>query len=165
MKESAIRDVVTPAVERCGLEVDRIDITRAGRRSVLRISLDGDGPAGRGPSLDQITDATRAISAALDASPVTGSRPYTLEVSSRGVSRPLTEPRHYRRNLARLVKLDLVGVPGVTGRITGVADDAVDLDVDGEPRRVALADITRAVVQVELTKGSAADEASDDEEE
>lgn len=165
MKDQAIGDLVRPVVEQFGLEVDRVEVLGAGSRALLRISLDGDGPAGRGPSLDQITDATRAISAALDDSPATGTRPYTLEVSSRGVSRPLTELKHFRRNLGRLVKLDLAGAPGVTGRIAGVADDAVDLDVDGEPRRVAHADITRGVVQVELTKGTAADEAPDDEQE
>lgn len=149
MKESAIRDVVTPAVERCGLEVDRIDITRAGRRSVLRISLDGDGPNGRGPSLDEIADATRAISRVLD--DALGSRPWTLEVSSRGVSRPLTEPKHFRRNTGRLIAVT-TGEGAVTGRITGVTDDAVTLDVTGSSRTLALAEISRALVQVELNR-------------
>lgn len=158
MKESAIRDVVTPAVERCGLEVDRIDITRAGRRSVLRISLDGDGPNGRGPSLDEIADATRAVSAALDESDATGNAPYTLEVSSRGVSRPLTEPKHFRRNVGRLVALTLAD-GSVTGRISAADGDGIDLDVDGAVRRVDLASISKAVVQAELRKDSPADDA------
>ena len=165
MNEQAILDLVSPIVQQHGLEVDRVEALGVGRQTLLRISLDGDGPAGRGPSLDQITQATRAISAALDDSHATVPGAYTLEVSSRGVSRPLTEPKHFRRNIARLVKLDVAGAAGFTGRITGATDDAVDLDVDGEARTVALADITRAVVKAELTKGSAADEPADDEEE
>ena len=60
MKQQAIEAVVGPVVEQCGLEVDRIEIASAGKRSVLRVYLDGDGPEGRGPSLDEIADATRA---------------------------------------------------------------------------------------------------------
>lgn len=165
MREEAIAEVVGPVVEQCGLEVDRLEIASAGRRSVLRVYLDGDGPDGRGPTLDQIADATRAVSAALDASDVTGEAPYTLEVSSRGVTRPLTEPKHYRRNVGRLVALSLAD-ERVQGRITGADDDAVELDVDGATRSVGYADVTRAVVQAELRKDAPGDaaEADDDEE-
>lgn len=165
MREEAIAEVVGPVVEQCGLEVDRLEIASAGRRSVLRVYLDGDGPDGRGPTLDQIADATRAVSAALDASDVTGEAPYTLEVSSRGVTRPLTEPKHFRRNIGRLVALSLAD-ERVQGRITGADDDAVELDVDGATRSVGYADVTRAVVQAELRKDAPGDaaEADDDEE-
>ena len=162
MKQQAIEAVVGPVVEQCGLEVDRIEIASAGKRSVLRVYLDGDGPEGRGPSLDEIADATRALSAALDASDATGQAPYTLEVSSRGVSRPLTEAKHYRRNVGRLVALTLADGP-VTGRIQSADADGVDLDVDGTDRRVALTDITKAVVQAELRKDAFADDADEQE--
>ena len=165
MREEAIAEVVGPVVEQCGLEVDRLEIASAGRRSVLRVYLDGDGPEGRGPTLDQIAEATRAVSAALDASDATGEAPYTLEVSSRGVTRPLTEAKHYRRNVGRLVALSLAD-ERVQGRITGADDDAVELDVDGATRSVGYADVTRAVVQAELRKDAPGDaaEADDDEE-
>ena len=145
-------------MEQCGLEVDRIEIASAGKRSVLRVYLDGDGPEGRGPSLDEIADATRAVSAALDESDATGNAPYTLEVSSRGVSRPLTEPKHFRRNVGRLVALTLAD-GSVTGRISAADGDGIDLDVDGAVRRVDLASISKAVVQAELRKDSPADDA------
>lgn len=162
MKTDSVARVVGPAVDRCGLEVDRIETMHAGKRVVLRVFLDGDGPDGRGPSLDQIADATRAISAALDASDVAGDHPYVLEVSSRGVSRPLTDPRHYRRNHGRLVALTLADAPPVTGRIVTSDDDGVTIAVDDAERDIAYEVITRAVVQPELTKG-ADDEAADDE--
>ena len=162
MKEQAIASVVVPVVEQCGLEVDRIEIAAAGKRSVLRVYLDGDGPDGRGPSLDEIADATRELSRALDESDATGNAPYTLEVSSRGVSRPLTEPKHYRRNVGRLVALTLAD-GNATGRITAADDAGIDLDVDGVSRRVAFDDITKAVVQAELRKDAFAD-ATDEQE-
>lgn len=163
MKTDAVARVVGPVVEQCGLELDRIETMNAGKRVVLRIFLDGDGPAGRGPSLDEIAEATRAISAALDASDATGERPYVLEVSSRGVSRPLLAPRNYRRNVGRLVAITLAE-GGVTGRIVTTTDEAVTLDVDGVERVVPYADVVKAVVQAELTKGDDDEVAGDEEE-
>ena len=151
MKATEVAALVTPLVAALGLEVDRVEIRPAGRRTLVQIYLDGDGPEGLGPSLDDISDATRAISAALDDSPVVGTGPYTLEVSSRGVSRPLVEPKHYRRNLGRLVELTLAGGP-LTGRIVAVDEDGVTLEIDGEPRAVDWGDIGKAVVQLEMNR-------------
>ncbi len=160
MRTQDVRAVVSPVVEALGLEVDRLEVVAAGRRSVLRIYLDGDGPAGRGPSLDDIAVATRAVSRALDESDVTGEAPYLLEVSSRGVSRPLAEPKHFRRNTGRLVALTLAGGERAEGRILGADADGVRLDVAGAERGVAYAEIEKAVVQVELNR-LPADEDSD----
>ena len=163
MKQPAIEAVVVPVVEQCGLEVDRIEIASAGKRSVLRVYLDGDGPDGRGPSLDEIAEATRAVSVALDESDATGNAPYTLEVSSRGVSRPLTEPKHFRRNTGRLVVLTLAD-GSVTGRIATADETGVDVDVDGTVHRLGFADINKAVVQAELRKDAVADGYETDQE-
>lgn len=162
MNEQAIAALVEPLVARSGLEVDRIEIARAGKRSVLRVYLDGDGPDGHGPSLDEIADATRAISAALDDSPVAGQAPYTLEVSTRGVSRPLTEPKHYRRNVGRLVNLTTPAGP-VSGRIVAVDGDTVELDADNATRAVRLAEISKAVVVAELRKDAVPDDTEEEE--
>ena len=151
MDPAIISELVTPAVVSCGLEVDRVEVVPAGKRRVVRIFLDGDGPQGRGPSLDEIADATRAISRTLDDAPAMGGRPWTLEVSSRGVSRPLTEAKHYRRNTGRLISAT-TAEGEVTGRITAVTDTETTLDVAGTPHTLALDSITRAVVQVELNR-------------
>lgn len=151
MKEQAIGELVTPVVEELGLEVDRIEAMRAGKRVLLRITLDGDGPKGSGPTLDEIAAATRGISNALDASEVDGKSPYTLEVSSRGVSSPLTQQKHFRRNLTRLVALTLDSGQKVTGRIVDVGEQ-LSIEVDGERHSVDFSHITKAVVQVELNR-------------
>lgn len=151
MDPAIISELVTPAVVSCGLEVDRVEVVPAGKRRVVRIFLDGDGPQGRGPSLDEIADATRAISRTLDDAPAMGGRSWTLEVSSRGVSRPLTEAKHYRRNTGRLISAT-TAEGEVTGRITAVTDTETTLDVAGTPHTLALDSITRAVVQVELNR-------------
>jgi ribosome maturation factor RimP len=151
MQERALVEVVEPILAEHGLELDSLDVTPVGKRAVLRITVDGDGPEGKGPLLDDIASASRAVSDALDGSPVLGDRPYTLELSSRGVSKPLTKLQHYRRNTGRLVKL-WVGDQEIEGRIVGAEEDSVALDVNGEVSRHPLDTITKAVIQVELNR-------------
>lgn len=150
MNEQAITRAIEPVLTSHGLELDRLEIVPAGRRSVVRITVDGDGPHGRGPLLDDIAEASRDLSAALDTANI-GNQPYTLEVSSRGTSRPLTEPRHFRRNITRLVRIVLADGEVVEARIVGADDTGVQLDPE---RRIAFADITRATIQVELNRPS-----------
>ncbi|AQX16820.1 ribosome maturation factor RimP [Tessaracoccus lapidicaptus] len=151
MQEKELAAVIEPILAEHGLELDGLQVTPIGRRSVLRVTVDGDGPTGRGPLLDDIAAASSAVSAALDESAAVGDHPYTLEVSSRGVSAPLTAAKHYRRNTGRLVKAWLGG-DVVTGRVVAVTDADVTLDVDGAERTLSLADVTKAVVQVELNR-------------
>ncbi|MCB0892082.1 MAG: ribosome maturation factor RimP [Propionibacteriaceae bacterium] len=151
VEPATVTSLVAPVVASCGLEVDRVDVLPAGKRRVVRIFLDGDGPEGRGPSLDEIADATRAISKVLDDAPAMGSQPWTLEVSSRGVSRPLTEEKHFRRNVGRLVALTTES-ERLTGRIVAVADGRLTLDVEGEQRTVPLQQIDKAQVKLELNR-------------
>jgi ribosome maturation factor RimP len=156
MKESQIAGVLTPVLAQFGLELEAVEIVPAGKRRLLRVVVDGDGPQGTGPLLDDIAEASMAASTALDTADLTGAAPYTLEVSSRGVSRPLELPRHWRRNTGRLVAVHLSEGDAITGRIVSSSEDGVRLDVDGETREVRFADVDRALVQVELNKPKAA---------
>lgn len=164
MKESQIAEFVTPILAHYGLDLDAVEVVPAGARRLLRIVVDGDGPEGTGPLLDDIAEATRAVSAGLDESPVVGRAAYTLEVSSRGVSRPLELPRHWRRNVGRLVAVTLVAGEQVTGRITSTGDDSVVLDVDGTSREIVLTEVRKALVQVELNRRRPEAEAEAEEE-
>ena len=101
--------------------------------------------------MDDIADATRAVSAELDATDLMGNNPYTLEVSSPGVDRPLTLPRHWRRNAGRLVKVTFSGDSApVEGRIVAGDEDGATLSVDGDEVRVAFADVQKAKIQIEF---------------
>jgi ribosome maturation factor RimP len=162
MHNPEILRLLTPVVAAHGLEVDRLEVAAAGKRSVVRVFLDGDGPAGLGPSLDQIAEATRAISVALDDADITNGRPYTLEVSSRGVGRGLTEAKHYRRNRGRLVVVTTQDGE-LTGRITGAGEDFVELEIAGSINQVPLASVTNALVQVELNRPLAGVEEEEEE--
>ncbi|NNG18733.1 ribosome maturation factor RimP [Naumannella sp. ID2617S] len=170
MKESQLVALLTPILAQHGLELDALDSVPAGKRRLLRVTVDGDGPAGRGPTLDDISEATRDISAALDESDAVGPSAYTLEVSSRGVGRPLTEPRHWRRNTGRLVRITPHEGEPVTGRITSSDDDGVTLTVVTDPKKQttedqtwAYADLAKALIQVELNRKNESDDEEGDE--
>lgn len=144
-----IAALVEPAVQAVGFDLEQVTVQRVGSRSVVRIAVDRDG----GVDLDGIAVASHAVSAALDAAdPLPGS--YTLEVSSPGVDRPLTAPRHWRRSIGRLVGLSVEG-GRLTGRVVSADEDGVDLVVDGQPRRVGYREVTRAAVEVEFAPPAA----------
>ena len=114
-----IEQELADPLQALGLDVEAVELTPAGKRRILRIAVDGDN----GVTLDDVADATRTVSEVLDASDVMGEMPYTLEVTSRGVDRPLTLPRHWRRNADRLVKVTTTDGETVTGRIVDHSDD------------------------------------------
>jgi ribosome maturation factor RimP len=142
--------LLTPVVEKTGYDLEDISVTPAGRRSLVRVSVDADG----GIDLDAVAEVTRAVSDALDAETPGGpsfAGPYVLEVSSPGVDRPLTEPRHWRRNLNRLVTVAVDGAQ-VTGRITAVDDAGVTLQVAQSARQVGWNQLGPGKVQIEFNR-------------
>jgi ribosome maturation factor RimP len=152
MRTSQLPGVLTPVLAQFGLELEAVEVVPAGKRSLLRVVVDGDGATGTGPLLDDLAEASKALSAALDSSDAVGSTAYTLEVSTRGIGRPLERPAHWRRNRGRLVDVTTSDGASVTGRILESDEQTAQLDVDGRPQSVALADVTNALVQVELNR-------------
>jgi ribosome maturation factor RimP len=152
-----LEQLAEQCVTALGLDLEAVELSQAGKHRVLRVAVDADG----GVPIDTITEATRDLSKALDATDVMGAQPYTLEVTSRGVDRPLTLPRHWQRNVGRLVVAHLTDGSRVKGRITGVDDAAADLTVDGAPHRLALADVTTARIEAELTRPKSIDPRED----
>jgi ribosome maturation factor RimP len=160
---------IEPVVEAAGYDLEDLVVTPAGRRSVVRVVVDRDN----GVTLDDIAEVSRAVSDVLDRNDEgMGRTPYVLEVTSPGVDRPLTEPRHWRRNVGRLVAV-AVGPAGsaheVTGRVTAVEDTGVTLAVEAAgkpgakkrpptPRQVPWAELGAGRVQVEFGRPGAADD-------
>jgi ribosome maturation factor RimP len=147
--------LLEPVVHALGMDLESIRVTGAGRRRLLRVIVDADG----GVSLDTIALASREMSARLDGATEMGDLPYTLEVSSPGVDRPLTQPRHWRRAIGRLVVVPLTGeaaahdgneAASVQGRIAGSSNNGVTLDCDGELREYSYAELGPGRVQVEF---------------
>lgn len=160
-REQAVLADVSAAVAPLHLVVEGVQVTPAGKRRLVRVLVDkdlSDLPSEDTTSsvapltLDEIADATRAVSEALDASDVMGSQPYVLEVSSPGTDRPLTEPRHFRRNVGRLVEVAPRDGASVTGRITAADADGVELTDDRGKHRLTYADIGPGKVQLEFNR-------------
>jgi ribosome maturation factor RimP len=158
---------ITPVVDSAGYDLEDLVVTPAGRRSVVRVVVDRD----EGVTLDGIAEVSRVVSEVLDANDDGMGRPYVLEVTSPGVERPLTEHRHWRRNVGRLVTV-AVGPAGgadeVTARVTGVADAGVDLAVEAKgkpgakkkpptPLHVPWAHLGAGRVQVEFGRAEPGD--------
>ena len=159
----ALQESLSGIVAQQGADLEDVEVSSAGRRTRIRLVVDADD----GIDLDAIASISHAVSSALDDPGGTGvdidsivSGAYTLEVTSPGVDRPLTLPRHWRRNVSRLVEITLVDgddmrqVPDATivGRITAVSDADVTVDVDGHPRDIPLAEIARATVRIEFRR-------------
>ncbi|GAA3839953.1 ribosome maturation factor RimP [Saccharothrix violaceirubra] len=138
--------VVREAVEAIGFDLESLDVNQAGRRRLVKVVVDGDDGIG----LDEVAQASRAVSAALDANEHLIAGPYTLEVTSPGADRPLTRPHHWRRNRLRLVKVKPVDAVEFFGRVGDVDETGVVLLVKGGLRRVEFRTVERAVVEVEF---------------
>ncbi|BDZ43919.1 hypothetical protein GCM10025865_32180 [Paraoerskovia sediminicola] len=164
--EGAVRVAVGDAVAAAGLYLEDVSVSRAGSRSVVRVTVDLPEDETGGVDLDRVADVSRAVSDALDAADAVPGH-YTLEVGTPGTSRPLTEPRHFRRARGRLVKIVLRDGGTVQGRVLDADDTGVVLvcpDVTGTERRVLLEDVAKAAVEVELKRMAEADLGDDDEE-
>jgi ribosome maturation factor RimP len=145
-----LASLLEPVVHAMNMDLEGIRVSRAGRRRVLRVIIDADG----GVSLDDIALASRELSSRLDRADEMGDDPYTLEVSSPGVDRPLTLPRHWRRNIGRLVVTsasDGDADEPIEGRITGATNSGVMLERDGVMREYRYADLGPGRVQVEFS--------------
>jgi ribosome maturation factor RimP len=151
-----IAGLLEPAVAAMGMDLEDVRITSAGRRRLLRVVVDADGGVG----LDDMALVSQQLSAALDRAAVMGEAPYTLEVSSPGVDRPLTQPKHWRRAAGRLVTVPLTARAGgadagrspatVTGRVTSADAVGVRIDADGEIREFGYSDLGPGRIQVEF---------------
>jgi ribosome maturation factor RimP len=145
-----LQRTLSPVVTARGFDLEEVVVTPAGKRRMLRVVVDKDG----GVDLDDIANVSSAVSATLDESDAMGAVPYVLEVTSPGVDRPLTLPRHWRRAADRLVRVGIAGVGDRTGRVLSADDDGVLLDIDGAEQQVAWADLGSGHVQIEFNRKS-----------
>ena len=147
-----ISELVTPAVSDLGFYLEDVHVATPGSHRIVTCIVDGDASL----NLDQVTSVSRVISELLDEAAFMGETPFTLEVTSPGVDRPLTQPRHFAKNVDRLLKIIKLDGSEVTGRILSNTDTDVTLTVtvkkETTEQIVSLADIKRAVVEIEFNR-------------
>ncbi len=132
---------LTPLIEGQGIFLEEVSLS-GGEPTILTIVIDSESHL----SLDQVTSVTKNISEALENLPELGETPFTLEVTSPGIDRPLTLPRHWIKNQGRLATIVLHNGVLVKGRIGDLS--ASTIAIDGS--MVLLADISRANIEIEF---------------
>ena len=147
-----ISELVTPAVSDQGFYLEDVHVATPGSHRIVTCIVDGDASL----NLDQVTSVSRVISELLDEAAFMGETPFTLEVTSPGVDRPLTQPRHFAKNVDRLLKIIKLDGSEVTGRILSNTDQDLTLTVavkkETIEQTVSLIDIKRAVVEIEFNR-------------
>lgn len=147
-----IAQLVTPAVEAQGLFLEEVHIVSPGKHRIVTCIV--DGPASL--NLDQVTAVSRSISELLDEATFMGDLPFTLEVTSPGVDRPLTLPRHFAKNLGRLLKIVKIDGSTINGRAIESTDSSIMLSYaekkEEKVLEVMLSEIKRATVEIEFNR-------------
>ena len=156
-----LQDLLDPVVSAAGYELVELSVSSAGRRTLLRITVDGAD----GIDLDGVAEVSRVISSAMDAQDANFAGPYVLEVSSPGVDRPLGQPRHWRRAVGRLVSVPIGGAEPVTGRVLAADDSGLSLQVAGAEHRYGWEMVGTGRMQVEFSRpGQPADGPDSDDQ-
>jgi ribosome maturation factor RimP len=146
----SIKDALTPAIDAAGYFLEDVHVASPGNRRVVTVVVDGIVNL----NLDEVTSITKEISAILDV--FMDDSPFTLEVSSPGVDRPLTLPRHWQKNMSRMVRSVMVNDEVVTGRVDVVHDESVCHVVDGTHRvELPFVEVKRAQVEIEFNRKDA----------
>ena len=144
---SQLTELLDPVVSVFSFDLDDVEITRSGGQRILDVTIDGDS----GVNLDEVAAVSRAISEFLDNSDAMGDEPYVLEVGTRGVTKPLTKPVHWARNIGRLVNVAGDAINAV-GRIVEFTDPDVTLEIKGKLRTLSINEISRANIEIEFKK-------------
>ena len=146
---SNITELLNPAVTRAGFVLEEVSVTPVGKRRVISVVVDCEN---RNPSLDEVTVVSKEVSAILDTYSQLGEMPFTLEVTTPGIDRPLTELRHWKKNVGRLVKITPQTGEKYVARIKEVLPREVILEDKGREETVAFPDISRAQIEVEFNR-------------
>lgn len=147
-----ISEHITPALHKAGYFLEDVNLVSPGQHRIVTVIVDGESAL----NLDQVTVASKLVSELLDEATFMGETPFTLEVTSPGIDRPLTLPRHFAKNIDRLLKVTKTDGVVITGRILSNTENDVTLSVtekkDVKEVVISLADIKRAQVEIEFNR-------------
>ena len=146
---NTLTELLTPAVTRAGFVLEEVTVTPVGKRRLVAVVVDCED---RNPSLDEVTIVSKEVSAILDNYTQMGEMPFTLEVTTPGIDRPLTLGRHWKKNIGRLVKITPKTGEKYIGRIASVKDNAVTIEIKGKESEISFAEISRAQIEVEFNR-------------
>lgn len=147
-----VSEFISPALHQAGYFLEDVNIVSPGQHRILTVIVDGESAL----NLDQVTVASKLVSELLDEATFMGDTPFTLEVTSPGIDRPLTLPRHFAKNVDRLLKVTKTDGSVISGRILSNTDIDVSLTVTEKKvvreTTIPLNDIKRAQVEIEFNR-------------
>ena len=146
---SNLTELLNPAVTRAGFVLEEVSVTPVGKRRLISVVVDCEN---RNPSLDEVTVVSKEVSSILDTYSQLGEMPFTLEVTTPGIDRPLTELRHWKKNLGRLVKITPNTGEKYVARIKEVLPREVVLELKNQESKVQFSEIARAQIEVEFNR-------------
>ena len=146
---SNLTELLNPAVTRAGFVLEEVSVTPVGKRRLISVVVDCEN---RNPSLDEVTVVSKEVSSILDTYSQLGEMPFTLEVTTPGIDRPLTELRHWKKNIGRLVKITPNTGEKYIARIKEVLPREVVLELKNQESKVHFSDIARAQIEVEFNR-------------
>jgi len=146
---NTLTELLTPAVTQAGFVLEEVTVTPVGKRRLVAVVVDCED---RNPSLDEVTIVSKEVSVILDNYTQMGEMPFTLEVTTPGIDRPLTQGRHWKKNVGRLVKITPKTGEKYIGRIASVNDNAVTIEIKGKESEISFAEISRAQIEVEFNR-------------
>lgn len=144
-----LTELLTPAIKTLGFVLEEIKVTPVGKRRIIAVIVDQEE---KNPNLDEVTVVSREVSNILDNYSQLGDQPFTLEVTTPGVDRPLVLPRHWQKNLGRLVKVVKIDGQTISGRISSVSDVSAAIEVAGKSVEVLFGDVKRAQIEIEFNR-------------
>ncbi len=142
-------ELLGPVITKAGFVLEEITVTPVGKRRLVAVVIDREES---NPSLDEVTVVSKEVSAILDNYSQIGEVPFTLEVTTPGIDKPLVIPRHWKKNIGRLVKITPKQGEKYVARIKGYADDQVTLELKNEILVLSLSDVAKAQIEVEFNR-------------
>lgn len=144
-----LTELLGPVISKAGFVLEEITVTPVGKRRLIAVVIDREES---NPSLDEVTVVSKEVSAILDNYSQMGEMPFTLEVTTPGIDKPLVLPRHWKKNIGRLVKITPTQGEKYIARIQSFADDKVTLESKNESSVISLSDIVKAQIEVEFNR-------------
>ncbi|MBF0537350.1 MAG: ribosome maturation factor RimP [Nitrospirae bacterium] len=144
-----LRPLVQEVARGAGVELVDVVLKGSGRRRLLTITIDSD----LGATLDDCSNVSRQLSALLDVEDIIPG-PYTLEVTSPGIDRPLKTREDFTKSIGKLLRVvskeSIDKQSFFRGRLLDVTDTAILLEEEKKRVEIPFDNISRAQVEIEI---------------
>jgi len=144
-----LNELLAPVINASGLLLEEIKVIPVGRSRIISVIVDHEE---RNLNLDEVAASSRAISEILENYSQLGDNPFTLEVTSPGVDRPLVKAHHWKKNLGRLISIVKVDGEKLVGRLKSLDLDSALLEVKSGEVSILFSEIKRATVEIEFNR-------------